>query len=96
MGIMKAPSVRDKKKRKLVLKNEEKKTFLKCLKINKSLNCNWWSRLKLSSLAYYKTNSRCVETGRGKAVNKTFKLSRHEFRRWANSSKLPGLEKSSW
>ena len=42
-----------------------------------------------------KLRNRCIVTNRGKAINKTFKLSRLEFRRWVRDFLLPGVEKSS-
>jgi small subunit ribosomal protein S14 len=96
MGIMKAPSVRDKLKRSVIWKNEEKKKYLKALMLNKKFKFTGWSKLTLNTLPHYKVRNRCIITGRGKAINQTFKLSRLEFRRWANLSKLPGLKKSSW
>ena len=93
---MKAVTVRDVLKRKLVESKEEQKRGLKALKFNRTLQMTTWSRIKLGANSYFKVRNRCIITGRGKAVNKAYKLSRHEFRRMANLSKLPGLEKASW
>ena len=94
MGIMKAVLVRDKLKRSKILKNEIKNKYLKSLKHNAKLNLSMWSRFELSSINHFKLRNRCIVTGRGKAINKTFKLSRLEFRRWAAKSMLPGVKKS--
>lgn len=96
MGIMKALKARDIKRRKSLFLYEEKQNCLKSLKHNHKLNLIWWSRHKLSTYPGKKVNTRCIITGRGKAVNKTFKLSRLELRRWVQRNMLPGLRKSSW
>ena len=93
---MKAPSVRDKAKRNKLVNFEQKNKSLKSLKINQTLKLNSWARLKLSTIPFFEVKNRCIISGRGKAVNRAFKLSRLEFRRWSNAAKLPGLEKSSW
>jgi len=96
MGIMKILSVKDQRKRAFIHKSEEKQKCLKSLKHNHKLGLNWWSRHKLSTLPPRIYNNRCIMTSRGKSVNKSFKLSRLEFRRWVNIKLLPGLVKSSW
>jgi len=40
--------------------------------------------------------NRCVSTGRGRAVDRLFKLSRIALRRKANEGQIPGLKKASW
>lgn len=94
MGIMKAPSLRDKAKRSKLVNFEQKNKSLKSLKINKILKLTNWARLKLDTNPFFTVRNRCILSGRGKAINRDFKLSRLEFRR--NTAKLPGLEKSSW
>jgi small subunit ribosomal protein S14 len=93
---MKAPSVRDKAKRSKLVTFEQKKKSLKSLKNNQTLKLTSWARLKLETIPFFEVKNRCIVTGRGKAINRAFKLSRLEFRRWSNIAKLPGLEKSSW
>lgn len=93
---MKAIKERDKIKSSKVYFFEEKRKCLKVLKHNKKCNALWWSRHKLSSLPFKTVKTRCIITGRGNAVNKTFKLSRHELSRWASMQILPGLFKASW
>ena len=75
---------------------EEKQKCHKTLKHNKKCKALWWSRHKLSSFPSKKPKTRCIITGRGNAVNKTFKLSRHELSHWAAMQILPGLFKASW
>lgn len=93
---MKAPIVRDRLKRGTIEKNEQKQKCLRSLKHNRKLMVIWWSRHKLTSLPGRKIRNRCIVTGRGKAINKSFKLSRLEVIRWVKDKKLPGIEKSSW
>jgi small subunit ribosomal protein S14 len=40
--------------------------------------------------------SRCMVTGRGRAVYRKFKLCRHVFRSMAHQGYLPGVHKASW
>jgi len=96
MGIMKALLQGDKAKRSKIHLFEEKVQCLKTLKHNRKLGLIWWSRHKLSRFSGRKVNTRCIITGRGKAINRSFKLSRLEFRRWACINMLPGVSKGSW
>jgi small subunit ribosomal protein S14 len=96
MGIMKVLLLKDKIKRSNISIFEERQKTLKFLKKNKNLQIKWWSKHKLANLLFKKFNNRCIFTGRSKSVNKTFKLSRLELRRWANLKILPGLGKASW
>ena len=93
---MKAIKERDILKASKMHFSEEKKKSLKTLKHNRKCNALWWSRHKLSSLPFKKPKTRCIITGRGNAVNKTFKLSRHKLSNWALMQILPGLSKASW
>jgi small subunit ribosomal protein S14 len=40
--------------------------------------------------------SRCMMSGRGRAVYRKFRLSRIAFRDLAHAGQLPGVHKSSW
>ena len=40
--------------------------------------------------------SRCMVTGRGRAVYRKFRLSRIAFRELAHTGQLPGVHKASW
>jgi ribosomal protein S14 len=93
---MKAVFVKERKRRLKIELFEEKKVCLKSLKHNRKLGLIWWSRHKLSVFRGRRVNTRCIITGRGKAINKTFKLSRIEFRRWTILNILPGVIKASW
>lgn len=93
---MKAPFRKDKQHRSSFLKQEEKICVLKTLKLNSGLSCMWWARHKLDTFASSSYKNRCLITLRGPSTYRDFKLSRHEFRRWALASKLPGVTKGSW
>lgn len=94
---MKAPIVRDKKKRQNLCKIEEKKNYLKSLKLNAKLHLNFYSKKELENFPKKNFKNRCIITGRGHSVNRDFKLSRHEFSlSFKNSRMLPGLRKASW
>lgn len=93
---MKAPIIKDKQHRKVFLLQEEKQRCFKILKINNLVNLKWWARHKLSCTLSQIHKNRCIITYRGPATNRDFKLSRLEFRRWANALKLPGVIKGSW
>merc|ERR1711959_457709 len=41
-------------------------------------------------------NNRCFITGRGKSVQRFFKLSRLQIRKYALDHKLPYIKKASW
>jgi ribosomal protein S14 len=93
---MKAPLQKDKQHRLRFLKQEEKIFALKTLKANAKSSINWWARHKLDTFAPSSYKNRCLITSRGPSTNRSFKLSRLEFRRWALMSKLPGVTKGSW
>ena len=93
---------RDKKKRQLVLKYEQKRLILKTLKANCNLsdNIRWIANLELSNLpknsSKTRLNNRCILTGRGKAVLRSFRLSRIALRTLASYGVVAGFQKSSW
>lgn len=93
---MKAPYLKDKQHRKNFIKQEEKKRCLKVLKINGFVHCEWWARHKLDTFNHHSYKNRCIFTNRAASTNRSFKLSRLEFRRWVLSAKLPGVVKGSW
>jgi ribosomal protein S14 len=93
---MKSLTVNEKKRRAKLYVYEEKKKVLRCLKHNRRLNLGWWSRYKLSTLSKKIINTRCIITGRGRGVNRSFKFSRLELPRWIRLKRLPGVEVSSW
>jgi len=93
---------RDKKRRNLVLKYEQKRTALKYTLSNRNLltGIRWQAGLDLSDLpkngSKIRLNNRCIVTGRGKAVSRSFRLSRIMFRMFVSSGDISGLRKSSW
>lgn len=93
---MKALNEKDKIKRSKIYIFEEKQQCLKSLKHNRKLGLIWWSRHKLGTMPGRKANNRCIITGRARSVNRSFKLSRLEFRRWVAHKILPGVIKGSW
>lgn len=92
----------DARKRKLILKHEVKRLIIKSLKINKfSLIANraissfYLSKLnKLNSKSFVK--SRCIISGRAKALDSHTGLSRFYFRKKVYSAELPGMRRASW
>jgi len=93
---------RDKKKRQLVLKYEQKRLIFKMLKSNCTLsnNIRWIANLELSNLpknsSKTRVTNRCILTGRGKAVLRSFRISRIALRTLASYGVISGLQKASW
>lgn len=93
---------KDKKRRYLYANYEKKYLALKYLVNNLTLpdSTRQQAYHKLKNLPQHgkltKIRSRCVVTGRGRAVYKKFKLSRLAFRQLALQGNLPGIKKSSW
>jgi small subunit ribosomal protein S14 len=99
---MKNLLIRDKKKRKLISKYEYKKLNLKKIITNSesSFDLRWDACLKLSNLpknsSENRSKNRCVMTNRGKAIHRSFKVSRIILRQLGLSGEISGLKKSSW
>ena len=99
---MKNQNHKDKNKRILNLKVENKKFILKSIiknvSILKVISLN--SRLKCTEmLNSYQSGvlvNRCILTGRNKRFNKIFKFSRLSFLKYARNGYINGLSKSSW
>jgi small subunit ribosomal protein S14 len=93
---------RDKKRRDLVALYEKKRLFLKGIVANNNLalSVRWKAGLELSDLpknsSKTRVKNRCILTGRSRAVDKNFKISRVCLRELAGSGSIPGLRKSSW
>lgn len=93
---------RDKKRRNLVCKYEQKRSVLKYILSNRSLPAavRWQAGVDLAGFSKNSSktrlNNRCVLTGRGKAVCRAFRLSRIMVRTFAHSGNISGLQKSSW
>ena len=93
---------KDKKKRHLILTNENKQFILKSIYKNTNVlkTIRWNSGLKFTTFkkSNYKTNlvNRCVITGRKKQINKNFRFSRLSFLKLARNGYVSGLIKSTW
>ena len=93
---------RDKKRRNLVFRYEQKRSVLKYILSNRSLSAaiRWQAGVDLAGFpknsSKTKLNNRCILTGRGKAVCRSFRLSRFMIRAFAHSGNISGLQKSSW
>lgn len=98
---MKAKLEQDRKRRKLVKFFEEERNTLKSIIQNSNLKDE--DRLealnKLQSLprnsSPTRVKNRCPLTGRSRAVQRDFKLSRHLLRKKAMEGFLPGIKKAS-
>jgi len=102
MGIMKNLIERDKKKRLFVAKYEQKRFILKTIvtNCNLSLSVRWLASMELAALpknsSRIRLNNRCTATGRGKAVLRSFRISRISLRTLGSCGLISGLTKSSW
>ena len=93
---------KDKKKRKLFLKNLKKRSRLK-LKL-KDKNLDFKDRLetqfKINKLpknsSKVRLKNRCVISGRSHSVLRIFKISRIKIRELIAMGLIPGVRKSSW
>ena len=99
---MKSLIEKDKKRRKLFKKYEEKRRELKAIIYNKDTPSELRSeaQYKLSKLpkdsSKIRIKNRCVLTGRSKGVFRYFKLSRIQLRQLALEGNIPGYTKASW
>jgi small subunit ribosomal protein S14 len=93
---------RDKKRRDLASLYEKKRLVFKSISANHNieLGIRWKANLELSNLpknsSKTKLVNRCILTGRSRAVDQDFKISRMCLRDLAGSGSIPGLKKSSW
>lgn len=93
---------RQKKREKLVRKFAAKRELLKEQSKNMSLSPEerQTARAKLAKLprnsSPVRLGTRCVVTGRSRAIYREFMLSRIAFRQLALQGRLPGIHKSSW
>jgi len=92
--------IKDKKKRKIFLKNYIKKQCLKSILYNENLplQIRWQAsvlqyKLKIS---ISKLKKRCILTNRSHSTISNFKLSRIQLRKLVSSGLISGLTKSSW
>lgn len=99
---MKSLLQKDKKRRKLFLKYENKKIIYKYIYNNLSLSKelrkkafnNLMKMPRNSSIT--RVRNRCVITSRARSIYRYFKMSRLVFRQLALEGKLPGVRKASW
>ena len=93
---------RQKKREKLVRKYAAKREELKRRSKDMSLSAEdrQEAREKLSKLprnsSPVRLRTRCIVTGRPRAVYKKLGLSRIAFRELAHAGQLPGIHKASW
>jgi len=93
---------RNKKRITLNAKYKTKRAELKALLANPDLSETEWldAQKKLQKLprnsAAERIRNRCVLSGRPRAYNRKYGVSRIQFRELALSGKIPGVTKSSW
>ena len=93
---------RDKKRRKLFQKLEKKRRSFSLIISNFNLEnkIRYKASLQLAKLpkdsSETRLKNRCIITGRAKGISQFFKISRLQFREWANMGLLPGVKKASW
>jgi small subunit ribosomal protein S14 len=98
----KSQIARQKKREKLVKKYAAKRTELKNRARDQSLTHEerMEARGQLSKLprssSPVRLSTRCIVSGRSRAVYREFGLSRITFREMALEGKLPGIKKASW
>lgn len=99
---MKALLQRDKKRRNLAKKYEQKRLILKFLayKTNTDSYIQFLARLQLAKLprnsSITRITNRCILSNRRHGIMRKFKLSRIKLRECILSGKLPGIVKASW
>lgn len=101
---MKKTIRKDIDRRKLFSKYELKRRILK--KIIQSIHNgpNIQSRLEIQfqlnelprNSSIVRIRNRCTLTGRGRSINRQYRLSRIKFREFALDGLIPGVRKSSW
>lgn len=90
------------RREQMVAQYKGRRTHLKALARDESLSHEerFTARLRLSELprnsSPVRIRSRCLLTGRPRAVYRKFKLSRIALRSLASSGLIPGMTKSSW
>lgn len=93
---------KNKRRIRLVKKYSGRRLRLKAIAKDKSLPAEerFAARLKLAKLprnsAPVRVRSRCLITGRPRAVYRKFRLSRIALRELASAGHIPGMVKSSW
>jgi small subunit ribosomal protein S14 len=93
---------RNNKRKRLVEKFAAKRAELKAILANSETSDEdfYKAQAKLAKLprnsSPIRVRNRCSVTGRPRAFNRKFGLSRITFRELASSGKIPGVTKSSW
>jgi ribosomal protein S14 len=93
---------KDKKRRQLFIKYEEKKYILKYIQNNLNISKTIRERAYTKYLqmpnnsSLTRVRNRCVLTNRPRAVYKKFKFSRIQFRNLALEGEIPGVRKATW
>jgi small subunit ribosomal protein S14 len=99
---MKYLRIKDKKKRTLSKKYELRRVLLKCALYNEKLpkKIQIYLMKKLHELpkksSFVQVRNRCVYTGRGKGVYRSFGVSRMLLRSRIHDGLYPGILKASW
>nr|YP_008816142.1 ribosomal protein S14 [Roya obtusa]YP_009755730.1 ribosomal protein S14 [Roya anglica]AGZ90390.1 ribosomal protein S14 [Roya obtusa]QIQ22969.1 ribosomal protein S14 [Roya anglica] len=94
--------IRDKLKRRIMLKHELKRIEYKsiCEDRNIPISTRYQSFLKLSKLprnsSKTRIRNRCIISGRSRSVYKVFRMSRIVFRDLASKGSILGISKASW
>ena len=92
----------DKKRRKKVWTQKEKRNQLKSVIYNMNVpkEIRFIAALQLAALprsgSKVRVRNRCLSTGRARSVSRFFKLSRVSLRELAAFGSLPGVKKSTW
>jgi len=93
---------RDKKRRRLSKRYLDRRSKLKSIIMDRSLNADeiFEASLKLALLprnsSRVRIHNRCEVTGRPRGVYRKFKLGRIILRDLASKGQIPGMIKSSW
>ena len=99
---MKSLIEKDKKRRKLFKKYENKRRQLKAIIYNKEVSEKERNKAQKTLAKLPKNSSkvriknRCVLTGRSRGVYRYFKLSRIKLRELTLKGNIPGYSKTSW
>lgn len=93
--------LKDKTRRKLFFKVEQRRLFLKALVSNEfcPLSLRKQAQNYLMKLVQFKTTrikNRCIESSRTRAVYRSFKLARSRLHFLAGMGILPGVKRASW
>ena len=100
---MKKHLISDKKKRKLMLKYENKRIILKSLIKNSNIfkTTKWNASLLLTDFCYTNISktrvvNRCIFTGRKGKFRQSYRFSRLIFLNLARNGLINGIRKSTW